>query len=324
MNNRLSKESSLKYRFGDIIGKDKKMQEVYDLIETISPTSTTVLILGETGTGKELVARAIHHNSQRKYKSFIKLDCTALPETLLESELFGYKKGAFTDARTDKPGKFEMADGGTIFLDEIGEIPPSTQAKLLRALEERAFEPLGSIKTVRIDVRIIAATNRDLQKAIGQGKFREDFYYRLNVYPITMPALRERPEDIHLLIEHFIETFGKRFAKKITQVSKDAMDLLTDYPWPGNVRQLKHAIEYASINCKGGVIEARHLPEAIKQESKVLVDKILKTANPLQEIEKEVIIDTLRRNKSNRGKTAKVLKISRATLWRKMQKHNIK
>jgi len=324
MNDHLTGESSSKYRFGDMIGKDRKMQEVYDLIETISPTSTTVLILGETGTGKELVARAIHHNSQRKYKSFIKLDCTALPETLLESELFGYKKGAFTDARTDKPGKFEMADGGTIFLDEIGEIPPSTQAKLLRALEERAFEPLGSIKTVTINVRIIAATNRDLQKAIGQGKFRKDFYYRLNVYPITMPTLRERPEDIHLLIEYFIETFGKRFAKEITQVSQDAMDLLTDYPWPGNVRQLKHAIEYASINCKGRIIEARHLPEAIRQKSQVLADKIMKTENPLQEIEKEVIIDTLRRNKSNRGKTAKALKISRATLWRKMQKYNIK
>lgn len=299
------------------------MQKIYDLIVTVSPTSTTVLILGETGTGKELVARAIHQNSQRKYKSFIKVDCTALPETLLESELFGYKRGAFTDARTDKPGKFEMAHGGTVFLDEIGEIPPSTQAKLLRVLEERAFEPLGSIKTVRVDVRIITATNRNLQQAIQQGKFREDFYYRLNVFPISVPSLREHSRDIPLLVQHFVEKLRSCYEKKITRLSQEAMDLLINYPWPGNVRQLMHAIEYAFVNCKESVIETEHLPEEVRQKSRVLIEKILEKQNPVEEIEKEVIIEALKRHRSNRTETAKALNISRITLWRKMQKYHL-
>lgn len=320
----LTDELNLKYSFGNIIGKDKKMQEIYNLLRTISPTSTIVLIMGETGTGKELVARAIHHNSSRKHNPFIKVDCTALPETLLESELFGYKKGAFTDARTDKPGKFELADGGTIFLDEIGDIPPSIQAKLLRVLEEHAFEPLGGVKTAKVNVRIIAATNHDLQDAIKKGQFREDLYYRLNVVPVTIPPLRERTEDIPLLIEHFIEVYGQKFSKTVTRVSQDAMDLLVDYTWPGNVRQLEHAIEHAFIHCTGRIIQTRHLPEEIKVESKVLVDKILKKENPMEEIEKEVILETLKRKKWNRKKTAEALKISSITLWRKMRKYNIK
>ncbi|MGB3477683.1 MAG: sigma 54-interacting transcriptional regulator [bacterium] len=319
----LSEELNLRYSFANIIGKDKRMQEMYSLLEVVSPTSTTILIMGETGTGKELVARAIHHNSSRKNNAFMKVDCTALPETLLESELFGYKKGAFTDAKTDKPGKFQLADKGTIFLDEIGELPPSIQAKLLRVLEEHELEPLGGIKTVKIDVRIIAATNRDLQQAIKQGKFREDFYYRLNVVPITIPPLRDRPEDIPLLIEHFIKIFGKRFNKTITNVSPDAMDLLLDYPWPGNVRQLEHAIEHAFIHCTGKTIQARHLPDEIKKKSSPLIERILNAEVPTRAIEKEVIINALRRNNWDREKTAKVLKISRITLWRKMKKYAI-
>ncbi len=319
----LSEELNLRYSFANIIGKDKKMQEMYSLLDVVSPTSTTILIMGETGTGKELVARAIHHNSSRKNNPFIKVDCTALPETLLESELFGYKKGAFTDAKTDKPGKFELADSGTIFLDEIGELPPSIQAKLLRVLEEHEFEPLGGIKTVKINVRIITATNRDLQQAIKQGKFREDFYYRLNVVPITLPPLRERTEDIPLLIEHFIKIFGKRFNKTITNVSSDAMDLLLDYPWPGNVRQLEHAIEHAFIHCTGRIIQTGHLPDEITQKSSLSVDRILKTEDPIEEIEKEVILEALKRNNWDREKTAKILKISRITLWRKMKKYSI-
>ena len=319
----LSEELNLKYSFANMIGKDKKMQEIYNLLKTISPTSSTILIMGETGTGKELVARAIHHNSPRKDKPFIKVDCASLPETLLESELFGYKKGAFTDARTDKPGKFELADSGTIFLDEIGNIPPSIQAKLLRVLEEHTFEPLGGIKMVKVDVRVISATNRDLQQAIKQGRFREDFYYRLNVVPITLPPLRDRPEDIPLLIEHFLNVFGKKFEKTINAVSQDAMDLLLDYPWPGNVRQLEHAIEHAFIHCTGRTIQIRHLPDDIIQKSSILVDRILKTEDPIEEIEKEVILEALKRNNWNREKTAKTLKISRITLWRKMRKYSI-
>jgi len=283
----VNEELNLKYSFANMIGKDKKMQEIYSLLQTISPTSTTILIMGETGTGKELVARAIHHNSPRKDKPFIKVDCASLPETLLESELFGYKKGAFTDARTDKPGKFELADSGTIFLDEIGNIPPSIQSKLLRVLEEHAFEPLGGM-------------------------------------PITIPPLRDKPEDIPLLIEHFLSVFGRKFEKTITKLSQDAMDLLLDYPWPGNVRQLEHAIEHAFIHCTGRTIQIRHLPDDITQKSSILVDRILKTEDPIDEIEKEVFLEALKRNHWDREKTAKTLKISRITLWRKMKKYEIK
>ncbi len=320
----LREELDQKYSFGNIIGKDKKMREIYSLMKTISATDTTVLIMGETGTGKELIARAIHHNSPRRHRAFVKVDCTALPETLLESELFGYKKGAFTDARADKPGKFTFADGGTIFLDEIGDIPPSIQSKLLRVLEEHAFEPLGAVKTVEVDVRVIAATNRDLQQAIKHGRFREDLYYRLNVVPITVPPLRERSEDIPLLIDHFVEVFAEKFTKTGAQVSQDAMDLLVDYTWPGNVRQLEHAIEHAFIHCKGRVIQTKHLPEDIKQKQSILVDRVFNTEDPMKEIEREVILEALKRNSWNYERTSSALKISYVTLWRKMKKYNIK
>lgn len=320
----LKEELNQKYSFGNIIGKDKKMREIYSLMKTISATDTTVLVIGATGTGKELVARAIHHNSPRKHKPFIKVDCTALPETLLESELFGYKKGAFTDARADKPGKFELADGGTIFLDEIGDIPPSIQSKLLRVLEEHAFEPLGAVKTVKVDVRVVAATNRDLQEAIKHGTFREDLYYRLNVVPIRIPPLREKPEDIPLLIDHFIEVFSVKFKKSVTGVSQDAMDMLVDYVWPGNVRQLEHAIEHAFIHCKGKMIQTKHLPEEIKQKQSALVDRIFDKGAPIKEIEREVILEALKRNSWHKANAARALKISYVTLWRKMKKLNIR
>lgn len=320
----LREELNQRYSFGNIIGKDKKMREIYSLMKTISVTDTTVLIMGETGTGKELVARAIHHNSPRKHKAFIKVDCTALPETLLESELFGYKRGAFTDARADKPGKFALADGGTIFLDEIGDLPPSIQSKLLRVLEEHAFEPLGDVKTIKVDVRVVAATNRNLQEAIKQGRFREDLYYRLNVVPITIPPLREKPEDIPLLIDHFIEVFGKKFGKTAVQVSHDAMDLLVDYAWPGNVRQLEHAIEHAFIHCRGRVIQIKHLPEDLKQTSSILVNRVFDKGNPMNEIEREVILEALRRSNWNKERAARALQISYVTLWRKMKKFDIK
>lgn len=319
---RLKEELKERYGFGNIIGRDTRMQEVYNLIQTVSETSSTVLIQGETGTGKELVARAIHYNSPRKDKPFIKVSCAALPETLLESELFGYKRGAFTGAVRDKPGRFELADKGTIFLDEIGEIPLSIQVKLLRVLEEKEIEPLGSTRPVKVDVRIIAATNRDLKKAVREGKFREDLYYRLNVVSIFLPPLRERKEDIPLLVKHFIKRFNKRMGKGIDSVSKEAMDALIDYSWPGNVRELENAIEHAFIYCKGRVIEVRDLPkEVIKQRR--LLEKSLTSDNPLEEMEKEIIWEILNYNKGDRKKTASMLKISRTTLWRKMKRYEI-
>ena len=320
---KLTEELHDKYSYEKIIGRDKKMQKVYNLLETISPINTTVLITGETGTGKELVARAIHHNSPRKHKPFIKIDCAAIPETLIESELFGYKKGAFTDARGDKPGKFQLADKGTIFLDEISNIPLSVQAKLLRVIEEQTFEPLGGVKTIRVDARIIAATNLDLQKSIAQGTFRQDLYYRINVVLVTLPPLRARSGDIPLLVSHFITVFNKKFGKAISRLSQNAMDVLIDYPWPGNVRQLEHAIEHAFIHCTGKTIHVHHLPDDINHSYVVLKPTLMKNKNPLLKMEQDVIVETLRQNKGNRRKTADALGISRITLWRKMKKHQI-
>ncbi len=321
---RLTEELHLKYSFSNLVGKDEKMQKIFTLIKEISPTSTTVLITGETGTGKELVARAIHYNSPRRNRPFIKIDCAALPETLLESELFGYKKGAFTDARANKPGKFELANGGTIFLDEIGELPMSIQAKLLRVLEHQEFEPLGGIKTVKVDVRIIAATNQDLKKAMREKRFREDLYYRLNVVVIELPPLRERVEDIPLLIEHFINIFREKFDKPINRVSQKAMDLLLDYSWPGNIRQLEHAIEHAFIHCQGRTIEMQHLPEEIRKKVPMSIEKgIIQSENPLEQAEKAIILEVLKETGWNREKTAQRLNISRITLWRKMKKYGI-
>jgi len=298
------------------------MQRVYDHIEKIAPLSTTVLVLGETGTGKELVARAIHKNSKRVYQSFVKVDCTALPETLLESELFGYKKGAFTDARFDKPGKFEVADKGTVFLDEIGELPLSIQAKLLRVIEESTFEPLGGLKSVRVDVRIIAATNRDLQEAIRLGLFRKDLYYRLNVFPIVMPDLHERIEDIPLLIDHFVDRFNVRYGKEIQGLDKGVEELFKTYLWPGNVRQLRHVLEFAYISCDGTRITIADLPDEIRAQRQDNYDYGFKV-DPLAHAEKQVLEEYLRENNNDRSRTAVRLGISRVTLWRKMKKYGL-
>jgi transcriptional regulator with PAS, ATPase and Fis domain len=299
------------------------MRKIIDVIKVIAATPATVFIGGETGTGKELVARAIHMSSLRKYHSYIKVDCTALPETLLESELFGYMKGAFTDARYDKPGKFEMADGGTVFLDEIGEIPLGVQAKLLRVLEEHSFEPLGGTSTIHVDVRIISATNRDLAHATEQGKFRKDLYYRLNIYPIVIPPLRERPEDIPVLIDYFIGLLVKSYNRKIRGVDSATLNQLIAYAWPGNVRQLHHAIEYAFINSDGGLIKPEHLPPDIKSGIEEESTTGMVKEFFLRDAEKESIARALQRNRFNRIKTARELRISRITLWRKMKKHRI-
>src|SRR6478752_5503541 len=246
-------------RFG-IIGSSPGITELYTVLERVANTPTTVLITGESGTGKELVARALHENSSRKERPFIKVNCAAIPKDLMESELFGYERGAFTGAVTSKPGRFELASGGTLFLDEIAEIPVEMQVKLLRVLQESEFERVGGIKTIRVDVRLVAATNRDLKKEIAVGSFREDLFYRLNVVPVHLPPLRERREDIPLLVEHFVSKFNERLRKNITRVEDDALERLVAHSWPGNIRELENVLERTILFSEGPSIHARDLP----------------------------------------------------------------
>jgi two-component system, NtrC family, response regulator AtoC len=253
-------------RFG-IIGESPGLTEVYSVLERVADSPTTVLVTGESGTGKELVARALHDHSSRKSKPFIKVNCAAIPKELIESELFGYERGAFTGAVTSKPGRFELANGGTLFLDEIGEIPVEMQVKLLRALQESEFERVGGIKTIRVDVRLVAATNRDLKKLIAQGTFREDLFYRLNVVSIRLPALRERNSDIPLLVEHFLRKFNARLKKNVTGVEQDAVDLLAAYGWPGNIRELENVMERAVLFCDGQKLRGEDLPGELRGTS---------------------------------------------------------
>ena len=250
-------------RFG-IIGNSPELTELYAVLERVADTPTTVLITGESGTGKELVARALHDHSSRKDKPFIKVNCAAIPKELIESELFGYERGAFTGAVTSKPGRFELANGGTLFLDEIGEIPVEMQVKLLRALQESEFERVGGIKTIRVDVRLVAATNRDLEKLIANGNFRQDLFYRLKVVGIRLPALRERATDVPLLVDHFLSKFNERLKKHVTGVEPDALDLLTSYPWPGNIRELENVIERAVLFCDAPKLRAQDLPPELR------------------------------------------------------------
>jgi PAS domain S-box-containing protein len=318
----LANELHAQYSFSNIVGKNPTMQRIYEIIDTVSATNATVLILGETGTGKDLVARAIHYNSPRREEPFVKVSCAAIPETLLESELFGHTRGAFTGAIRDKPGRFQLADGGTIFLDEIGDLSPSVQVKLLRILEEQRFEPLGATKPMSVDVRIIAATNRDLQSGISEGWFREDLFYRLNVIPITLPPLRQRKDDIPLLIDHFIRKNNEKTGNHISSASSNVLELMIDHPWTGNVRQLEHAIEYACIHCKGHVIQLHHLPEQIQSFREK--GRFLDGERSLEDAEKRIIERTLKQHGWNKTGTARNLKISRTTLWRKMKHYGIK
>lgn len=319
----LRDELKKRYSFANILGKNPKMLKLYDLLGAVAETSSTVLVQGETGTGKDLVARAIHYNSPRRERPFIKVSCVALPEALLESELFGHTKGAFTGADRDKPGRFELAHKGTIFLDEIGDISKPVQLKLLRVLEEGEFERLGGTKTIKVDVRVVAATNRDLQEAVKGGGFREDLFYRLNVVPIHLPPLRERNDDIPLLVEHFIEKFNKKTGKKITSVTPEVMDILVDYPWPGNIRQLENAIEHAFVHCREGVIRPAHLPEELKAQRRSLVEGVALSSSPLAKLEKQILLDVLTKNNWDRHNAAAELKISRTTLWRKTKKYGV-
>jgi len=307
--------------FETIVAEAPEMRAALRLATQVAATDATVLILGESGTGKELIARAIHEGSARRGGPFVKVDCAALPEGLLESELFGHEKGAFTDAAAEKPGRFELAHGGTLFLDEVGELPQSLQAKLLRVLQERAFERVGGTRTISVDVRILAATNRDLAKALKGGQFREDLYYRLNVVPILVPPLRRRPEDILPLAAHFLQRFGARYGKVIPGLSPEAAALLRRYSWPGNVRELEHAIERAVILWERGVIRPEELAvDLMAVASDGLPDQELMT---LEELEREYIRRVLRRVRGHKSRAARILGINRKTLLEKRKRYGL-
>ena len=317
----LRKELDEKHSFEDIVSKSSKMQELFGILPEIAESESTVLIEGESGTGKELFAKAIHNLSPRKDGPLVSVNCGALPDTLLEAEFFGYKAGAFTDARRDKPGRFALARGGTIFLDEIGDISKAMQVKLLRVLQERAFEPLGSTESVEADVRVIAATNKDLDELLRAGEFRKDLYYRINVVRLRIPPLRERREDIPILVDHFIDHFNKLKGKNIEGVSADAIAVLMNHDYPGNVRELENIIEHAFILCRGGTISVKHLPEYLRPAERA---ERLKEAANLEEVEARFIEDVLRRNRYKRAAAARELGIHKTTLWRKIKRLGIK
>ncbi|MFO7772915.1 MAG: sigma-54 dependent transcriptional regulator [Dehalococcoidia bacterium] len=304
------------YRFENIIAKSSKMQRLIELIKVVGKSNATVLITGESGTGKELVARAIHSQSHRHNKSFIAVSCAALPESLLESELFGHEKGSFTGAYTQKKGKFEFANGGTLFLDEIGEMSANIQVHLLRVLEEKEFTRVGGNEPIRVDVRVISATNKDLRKAIEKREFREDLYYRLNVVNIELPPLRERREDIPLLAEHFLHKFASENRKEIAGFAPDAMEFLLNHDWPGNVRELENAIERAVILAKDSLITITGLPQKGTSPSNSPAG-----GKNLKEIEKDHILNTLRETDENYSKAARILGISRMTLYKKAKEY---
>lgn len=330
--NALKQENELlKERLGrifspsEIIGKSPKMQELYRNIAMIAPTDATVLIQGESGTGKELIADLIHENSTRANAPLIKVNCTALPDTLLESELFGYERGAFTGAYQRKQGRFELADGGSIFLDEIGDMNPSVQAKLLRVLQEQQFERLGGTKTITVDVRIIAATNKDLEVEVREENFRDDLFYRLNVVPITVPPLRERKEDIPLLAEHFLKYYAEKNHRPVKGLLPRALDLLMRYDWPGNVRELENAMERAVIIARTEQLTPADLPLSIQ----ALADDLqtpetgVMPGRTIKEVERDLIIKTLEQTGGNRTRSAKILGITRKTLQNKLKEYQI-
>jgi two-component system, NtrC family, response regulator AtoC len=322
---RLEHEVKERYSFQNIIGKGQVIQNIFVLIERIADTNATVLIQGESGTGKELVARALHYSSNRKNNPFIQVNCAALPESLLESELFGHEKGAFTGAIAQRQGRFELANGGTIFLDEIGEISPQVQVKLLRVIQERSFERIGGQQTINIDVRVVAATNKDLAVEMREGRFREDLFYRLNVIPLHMPSLRERKEDIPLLIEHFLKKYDPK--GRISSVHPAALKLLVDYYWPGNVRELENTMERLAIVTPGATIEESDIPAEFRH-SRVLPGPEVRFMMPesgldLEQVEKAFITQALELAQGNKSKAAKLLGLTRHTLLYRIEKHNL-
>jgi len=332
----LRQELQEKYGFHNIVGKSKKMQEIYRVIAKVATTDSTVLIYGQSGTGKELIARAIHFNSPRREKQFVPVDCAVLSENLLESELFGHVRGSFTGAVTTKPGLFEVADGGTVFLDEVGNISLSIQAKLLRVLQEREFTPVGGTKTKKVDIRLIAATNKDLEKMIKEETFREDLYYRLNIVPIYLPALRERQEDIPLLAVHFLKKYAEEMGKAIKGFTPEAMEKLMRYSWQGNVRELENVIERTVVMIDDEMVRVEHLILPGQQEKEILENQIPMTSDELKEIKKQVrekaveeierafVLNALERHRWNVTKAAEEVGMLRPNFQALMRKYNLR
>jgi PAS domain S-box-containing protein len=323
----LRKELSGRHSFMDIISKNKEMLRLFGMLEQVAESDTTVLLEGESGTGKELFAKAIHSLSHRKNGPMITINCGSLPDTLLESELFGYKAGAFTDAKRDKPGRLALAEGGTVFLDEIGDISPALQVRLLRVLQDKRFEPLGSTKTEKADVRVVAATNKNLDSLVKEGKFRQDLYYRINVVKLVLPPLRKRKEDVPLLTEHFIQKFNRLSGKEIQGLSPGVLPVLMSYDFPGNVRELENIIEYATVVCRGNSIGVEQLPDYLHPTSyRMHAEMTAADAGKdlsWDELERSFIYEALRNNNWNRAATAAQIGIHPTTLWRKIKRLNL-
>jgi len=322
-NLRLRKELDKKYSFANIIGNSRKVQEVFYLITQVAKSNANVLLLGESGTGKELVANAIHYNSLRSTKPLVKVNCAALPENLIEAELFGYEKGAFTGANSEKAGKFEMAHGGTIFLDEIGALALESQGKLLRVLQEREFERLGGTQVIKVNIRLIAATNKDLAKSVEEGTFREDLFYRLNVYPIYLPPLREREADVLLLADYFLEKYAEEYNKGIKRISTPSIEALTQYHWPGNVRELENCMERAVLLCDDQVIHSYHLPPTLQTANETGTQQIQTLDEAVERFERELLVDALKSSRGNMRKAAMALKTTERVFGYKVKKYRI-
>jgi Nif-specific regulatory protein len=322
-NTHLRQELKERYDFSNLVGTSGPMRQVYEQVAQVARANTTVLLRGESGTGKELIAHAIHYNSTRGRKPFIKVSCAALPHDLIESELFGYEKGAFTGAQTSKKGRFELAEGGTLFLDEIGELNLSTQVKLLRVLQEREFERLGSTETIRANIRLVAATNKDLERAIAAGELREDLYYRLNVFTIFVPPLRERKPDVLLLADHFLEKFSKEHGKRIMRISTPAIDMLVSYHWPGNVREVANVIERAVVLCDGHVLHAHHLPPTLQTAEASGTGQTQSLRDSLEGYERDALQDALKSARGNRAKAARLLSTTERIFNYRVKKYRI-
>jgi Nif-specific regulatory protein len=322
-NSHLRQELKEKHDFSHIVGNSSPMRQVYDQVTQVARSNATVLLRGESGTGKEMIANAIHYNSLRSKKPFIKVNCAALPESLIESELFGYEKGAFTGAHKLKKGRFEMADGGTLFLDEIGDLPPQTQIKLLRVIQEREFQRLGGTETIKTNIRLITATNKNLEEAIANGSFREDLFYRLNVFTIFLPPLRERKSDILLLAEHFVEKYEAEHGKTIKRISTPAIDMLTCYHYPGNVRELENAVERAVLVCDSNVIHGHHLPPTLQTAEVTGTITRVTLTSAVEAFERDLIQDALKTTGGNAAKAARLLDSTERILGYKIKKYEI-